>query len=188
MKHGHRPASGASPTYNSWKAMHGRCRNKFNRGYGGRGIRVCLRWKSFVRFLADMGERPPGTSLERKRVNGNYTPLNCIWATEHAQQRNRRNNRKLTFEGRTLCVTDWATELGIDPRRLFNRLSRGHPIAVVLSSHRMETGRKRFITYLGRTQRVGEWAKELGFERRRLSARLARGWSLERTFTTPTER
>lgn len=63
------------------------------RNYGGRGIKVCRRWRTFTNFLADMGERPVGLSLERKRVNGNYTPSNCHWADRKRQARNRRNNK-----------------------------------------------------------------------------------------------
>jgi hypothetical protein len=56
--------------------------------WGGRGITVCERWLEFPNFLADMGERPPGMSLERKDNNGNYEPGNCTWATPHEQMMN----------------------------------------------------------------------------------------------------
>lgn len=67
---------------------------KFPR-YGGRGITVCRRWRhSYQNFRADMGVRPPGMTLDRKNNNGNYTPNNCRWATQKAQQNNRSNNRR----------------------------------------------------------------------------------------------
>jgi hypothetical protein len=56
--------------------------------YGGKGVKVCDRWRQFENFLADMGSRPAGMTLERKDVNGDYEPSNCVWADAVTQARN----------------------------------------------------------------------------------------------------
>lgn len=121
IKHGHRPRSGSSPTYISWAGMVQRCRypghTKFAR-YGGRGVSVCERWLRFENFLADMGERPDGHTLDRIDPNKGYDASNCRWATKSQQMRN--TNRALLFDGKPLA--QWADETGVPYQTLKARL------------------------------------------------------------------
>lgn len=103
--HGHGRPYAKSPTYVTWQNMKARCYNPnrtFYEYYGGAGVTVCKRWRdSFENFLADMGERPPGTTLDRyPKKNGNYTPSNCRWATKKDQQNNMRLRR--TYKGKAI--------------------------------------------------------------------------------------
>ena len=117
----------------TWKRIQQRCENPNTPqypDYGGRGIRVCGRWREpkngFLNFLADIGPRPSSKhSIDRIDVNGHYEPGNCRWATASEQARNKRNNRVLTYGGRTQCMMDWAEELGVSYRRLAYRISLG---------------------------------------------------------------
>jgi len=91
--HGHARHGAHTRTYRSWASMIQRCTNPKATGfryYGGRGITVCESWNSFANFLADMGDRPIGKTLDRMDNDGNYEPGNCRWATRLQQNRNQR--------------------------------------------------------------------------------------------------
>lgn len=97
--HGH-ARSKNSRTYSTWKAMMTRCTNEKAKSYakyGGRGINVCERWRVFDNFLADMGERPEGTTIDRINNHAGYSVENCRWATPAQQSRNQ-TTTKLTEE------------------------------------------------------------------------------------------
>lgn len=114
--------------YKVWHAMHKRCTDqKYSNypNYGGRGINVCERWADFSVFLEDMGERPEGAVLDRIDNEKGYSPDNCRWATPAESVRNRRITEFHTHEGKTLCVTDWAREVGMSKQKLAKRLALG---------------------------------------------------------------
>ena len=117
-----------TPAYHAWISMRQRCDNPNDpayANYGGRGIRVCERWREYANFLADMGARPPRYEIDRIDNDGPYSPENCRWVTSKANKHNKRSSRMLTWQGVTLPVTAWAERLGMHPRTLFNRLGRG---------------------------------------------------------------
>lgn len=97
-----------SSTYKSWSGMKARCYKTDMQDYpkwGGRGITVCDRWRnSFECFLADMGEKPDGVTLERINNDGNYEPANCRWATRTDQSRNRGYCRVDEFKARRIRI------------------------------------------------------------------------------------
>ncbi len=124
-----------TPEYSSWCAMKNRCNNKnathYER-YGGRGITYNPTWNDFNVFLNDMGLKPD-SSMELERINNDkhYCKENCRWATRKEQTRNRggkRATRLYTFEGKTMCIADWAKEIGIAPQSMQKRLNKGWPL------------------------------------------------------------
>ena len=112
--------------YTSWQAMLTRCGNPnhvaFDR-YGGRGIVVCERWRSFENFFADMGPKPgPLHSIERGDNDRGYEPGNCYWATPQEQQRNTSRTLLYEYGNRRLSQSELAQELGIAVTTLRRRL------------------------------------------------------------------
>ncbi len=113
------------PLWAVWHGMWRRCTNP-NRSdykhYGGRGISVCMEWKSLLAFAVDMGARPTKShTLDRIDNNGNYTPQNCRWATKQEQQANSRVALKITARGKTQSLSAWARELGMSVSGLHRR-------------------------------------------------------------------
>jgi hypothetical protein len=112
-----------------WCTMKERCywnKSCSYKDYGRRGILVCDRWMEFSNFRDDLkGTYFKGASLDRIDNNGNYEPKNCRWATRAIQSRNTRRNLILTYNGKTMCIKDWADSLGLNPTTLQRRFHRG---------------------------------------------------------------
>jgi hypothetical protein len=115
--------------YRTWLHMRGRCNTptdlKF-KDYGGRGITVCERWNSYENFLSDMGRAPsPKHSLDRKENSGNYEPVNCRWATTIEQTNNTRRNNVISYNNKTMNLSQWCRELSLYEKTIWYRLKRG---------------------------------------------------------------
>lgn len=138
-----------SPEYRTWSHMIDRCENSRDKdfaNYGGRGIRICTRWReSFEAFHSDMGSRPSaGHSIDRIDCNGDYCPENCRWATASEQALNRRH-RKLTLNGESLTVSQWSAKLGISRATLKWRIRQGLAVELILSQKCLRHGSNRSL-------------------------------------------
>lgn len=140
-----------STEYHSWQGMIQRCTNPNKQGYnlyGGRGIKVCERWRaSFTNFLEDVGTKPsPTHSLDRyPNKDGDYEPGNVRWATPSEQQRNTNDNHMVTINGRTQCIQAWADESGLSKHAILYRSLRGWPPEKILNPSRPRRPRRKDV-------------------------------------------
>lgn len=115
--------------YTTWLQMKVRCNNPNNpryKNYGGRGIRVCIRWKvSFRMFLKDMGERPVGKTIDRKNNNGNYTKNNCWWADRWEQALNRPETKHILYQGKIYSIRGLGRKLNISYQEARREIKNG---------------------------------------------------------------
>ena len=179
------------PLMSVWDGMMRRCYKmsaRYYKDYGGRGIVVCERWHAAGNFIADNKKLyRPGRSLDRIDNDGPYSPENCQWSTSAQQARNKRNNRLLTYRGKTQCVTDWAKEIGVAPEVLFSRILRyGWSTKKALTTRPNKAkSAPHMISFKGRTQSLMAWSRELGINYQTLSMRLKTyKWSTEKALTT----
>ena len=126
------------PWYTNYRSMMDRCyrtgANNFPL-YGGRGIKVCAEWhniENFERWAKESGFEA-GLTLERKDVNGNYCPQNCVWATRKQQANNRRNTLFIEYGGESHTISEWSEILGVCRSTINNRYYRGLPVEKVLA-------------------------------------------------------
>lgn len=174
-----------TPDYRTWANMMSRCyglRSSRYKQYGGRGIRVCDRWHDASAFLSDIratiGARPTSKhSLDRINVDGNYEPGNVRWATNLQQSRNRTNNKRIEFNGETLCVSEWTERLGVTTSNLQNRLNRGWPPgkAMTVPFARLP---KITISYGDASRSIREWSALTGVREGIIHNRLRAKWTV----------
>lgn len=122
-----------------WESMHERCeyeKHPHYSDYGGRGISVCDEWSEYVPFAkwAKTNGYADNLTLDRVDTYGNYSPDNCRWSTMKAQQNNKRNNHRLTHNGQTHTITEWADILGISKTTIKERLLSGWSIEDALET------------------------------------------------------
>jgi hypothetical protein len=154
-RHGHCAGRKTTPTWNSWHCALARCRDAFRgdmASYYAKGIHVCARWRDrergFENFLADMGERPEGATLGRKKQAGNYEPGNCEWQTK-AQQNARLlyiGTRYATVGGVTMTYEEWAVLVGVKYDSFLRRLERGWSLEEACSIRYKRTRRKHAVS------------------------------------------
>lgn len=117
--------------HNIWWGMIVRCTNPNVacwEDYGGRGIAVCERWHTFENFYEDMGEPPQGYEIDRLNENGNYELSNCRWASGLEQGEHKRNNVRLTYNGKEMTAVELGKQIGIPSWLLLSRLRKGWSI------------------------------------------------------------
>lgn len=130
-KHGMSKAIGGKKTrvYQAYSNMIQRCENtktKHFHRYGGRGIKVCARWReSFKAFLEDMGEPPEGLSLDRIDNDGDYEPSNCRWVNQKTQNANRSVCIFVEIDGKAVMLMSHCEAIGVSYNMVRKRLKRG---------------------------------------------------------------
>lgn len=162
-------------TYYAWRNMRSRCYNPKHDSYpnyGEAGIKVCDRWRNdYDQFVADMGECPPGLTLDRIDGAKGYSPENCRWATVTEQMNNRRVNRFITHNGETMTIAQWAKKLDVSNAVLWRRIQKSkRPLAELLVSGNIRTpARCGIISGYNRGCRCAECSA--AYERRKMAKR-----------------
>lgn len=175
------------PEHKIWKAMHRRCETPscaHYQEYGGRGIYVCERWKSFTAFFEDVGPRPTSDhQIERIDNDGPYCPENCCWATRKEQCSNRRHNHLVEYQGKVQTIAQWSRELGVNLNALRSRFERGWTPEMAFTIPYRKRGYE--ITFNGKTRSTAQWAKETGLTSKLILERIDWGWPIEEVLTKP---
>lgn len=158
------------PLYNVWSNIKQRCTNPKSQGYklyGGRGITMQPEWaSSFSVFLHDVGECPPGCSIDRIDNRKGYVRGNVRWATPQEQSNNTRTNRYVTVDGVTRTLAQWARELNLPYRMLRGRLDRGVQPPELFQRGPLPTKKADFLVEIdGQTMTIKEAVARTGVSR-----------------------
>lgn len=175
--------------------MYRRCyvpRNIGYSNYGGRGIRISLEWfdakasrlnyKAFFLWAKENGFRI-GLQIDRINNDGWYSPSYCRWVTSSQNNRNKRNNKIITFRGESLCQKAMAEKYGIDVFILHTRLRNGWSVERALLEPIAPS--EKLLTFRGETHSQAEWGRILGLRENTIKDRLVYGWSVEKALSTP---
>lgn len=175
--------------YGVWKGMNSRCSNKKRKGYhryGGRGIKVCARWRDFFNFLSDMGFPDAGQSLERKDNDGDYSPQNCMWADRATQAQNRSTNRVITVNGQRLRIFEAAELYGVSHKLIRGRIDRLSWSESSAATVRPGSVQERILMVRGRPISLTRAAKRAGISLKTVSHRIdVLGWPHTKAATQP---
>ncbi len=179
--------------YKSWLAMIQRCERKKDKCYhlyGKRGINVCSVWRgSFDQFLADMGARPSGMTLDRIDNNKGYDKGNCRWATNKQQANNRRNNVLLTLNGKTQTISEWADDVNIKDMTIRGRKAKGwsdeDALTVKVNDFNVKSKPTVIVEYNGEKIALVNLARNINMKYGTLRRRIFEGWSVYDAVNTP---
>lgn len=164
--------------YRRWRSMLNRCYNPnhtYYYNYGGRGITVCDEWKNdYEKFCewANQSGYEKSLSLDRIDNNKGYSPENCRWATRKQQGRNQRTNHKITINGKTKLMCEWAEISGISEKNIYKRIKRGWRNEELL---RPLKEKSHYITYNKKTRTMKEWSEILNIPYSTISGRIKKG-------------
>lgn len=167
--------------------MKSRCYNENSANYkyyGGKGVAICDEWLlSFENFFDWAISNGYNESLTIDRIDSEkgYAPDNCKWSTKKEQSYNRSMSVKLTLDGRTMYMTEWAEELGIDKKTLSWRYKHGWSDEEILT--RPIDYKENKLTLNGETHSMSEWSRITGIKLSTISYRMKKGWSVEDTLT-----
>lgn len=170
--------------YKAWQQAHQRCYNQNVANYddyGGRGIKVHERYHSFDNFLADLGKRPDGHSLNRIDNDGDYAPGNVEWADKQTQNRNTRANRVIGSS----VLTEHANNLGTSASTVRQRIDVWGWSEEDAISKPTRNWKHRLLTLNGVSKTLKEWSPIVGIGEGTLRGRAQKGWTDEQVLTTP---